>query len=232
MDDKISILIIFILKNKFINMQILGFEITNTQLYLMGGIGVSTRLLASMFRGNKGKKENSRVIELDKNNVTPAKLISRENLDSVSSLLLDDVELFCGTSSDQVSLLYVQDGNTYIINGRFVNFSNSSWRFISEKIYVVENGELDEIKNNGKVQSVAFKTNCYYKKNSAGNFVLAGVATGVTGADLNGDGKSNFTDIVLGSLVGGVAINSLTNDSNTKGGIILKKNSRIELYID
>ena len=213
-------------------MQILGLEISNTQLYLIGGIGVSARVLASMLGGNKKKNERAAITELDKNLVNPAKLISRENLDSVSSLLLDDVELLCGTSSDVVSLLYVQDDNTYVIHGRFINFSNSSWRFISDKISLYQDGKLVEINNKGKIQSVAFKTNCYYKKNSTGNFILAGIATELTDTDWNGDGKSNLTDIVLGSLVGGAAINSLTHDSNTKGGVILKKNSKIELYID
>ena len=75
-----------------------------------------------------------------------------------------------------------------------------------------------------RIDSVPYYPNVNFKK-KGNNFVLAGAIGGITGADIDGDGKKGeFEDVLLSGLLGGLVLNSLNPD---RPGLYLKKETQI-----
>tara|TARA_B100001248_G_C27207401_1_gene374135 strand:- start:22 stop:639 length:618 start_codon:yes stop_codon:yes gene_type:complete len=175
MVDKISIILLNILIfSNILTMQIMGYEISKTHMYIIGGLGFGSRLAISLInqsysRDKKIEKHDEIPKYTTKGLIQAKNLIADEGINTVNSMLLDNVELKFGEDSNTVRLLFTEEKNNktiiYLIYGNFVSFKNS-WRFISNKVEIYNDGKVDSL-NCAKIQGDYLPSNCGSSEDSS-----------------------------------------------------------------
>lgn len=213
-------------------MEIFGYELTKKHLYIIGGLGIGSRIGLTLFNrsyySNEKKSEEKREkrpivqISQDSNDYC---LIVDENGNKTNSLLLDDIDLVINESSKEVRILYLEKNKTYIIYGKFIAF-NKTWRFQSTKVEYFDNDYCKKI-NCSNIQSVSFRPNSKFNKNNLGKFAFSAFVTDLLDIDLDNDGDSDGKDGIYGGLLGQTLLNLADND--TIYGLKLSKHTIIQL---
>lgn len=217
-------------------MQILGYEILKTHLYIIGGLGLSSRLALSLVnqaydKTDKKKERKTNNLKDDRPIVKVSQdsndycLIINEDGDKTNSLLLDDITLVVGESSEVIRLLYLEKNTTYIIYGNFIAF-NKTWRFQSTKVEYYDNDSCKKV-NCSNIQSVSYRPNSKFTKNNLGKFAFSAFATNLLDTDFDNDGDSDLGDALLGGILGQTLFNLVDND--TTYGLKLDKHTTIKL---
>lgn len=176
MVDKISIILLNILIfSNILTMQIMGYEISKTHMYIIGGLGFGSRLAISLINQSYSRdKKNEKLDEIpqyteSKGLIAPKNLIVDEGINTVNSMLLDHVQLKFGEDSNTVRLLFTEEKNNktiiYLIYGNFVSFKNS-WRFISNKVEIYNDGKVESL-NCAKIQGDYLPSNCGSSEDSS-----------------------------------------------------------------
>jgi hypothetical protein len=154
-------------------MQILGYEITKNHLYLIGGLGLGSRIGFSLINKSNNKDNIKTDDNIKRNNdITNRCLIVDEDGTKANSLLLDCVETTLGQNSKEVRLLYQENKVTYIIYGSFIA-NNNTWRFNSNKVETYQNDTCKKV-NCCNIESVAIRPNINFNKNDVDIFSFSG----------------------------------------------------------
>lgn len=205
-------------------MQILGYEISKTHLYIIGGLGLGSRVALSLLnqayeKEDKKKEDKNRFIVNNKNSQDYCLIVNEEG-NKTNSLLLDDIEFQIGCDSKEVRLLYLENNTTYIIYGKFIAY-NTTWRFQSSKVEYYDKNSCTNI-NCSNIQSVAFRPNSKFHKNNCGKYEFYEYGT-----DFDNDGHYDLGDALLDNLLNKTILRG--DDSEYTIGLKLDKHTTIKL---